>query len=159
MAKEYVTALKESLQKKLNVLDEIYRISMLQQDILSEESADYETFDRYVDDKDVCIEKLEKLDEGFELTYNRVKEELDGNRAAYTDDIRLMQKLISDITEKSASIQALEERNRKGVEEHFAKDRRQARDSKRSVNVAMNYYRNMNGLVGMDTSARMDSKK
>ncbi len=159
MGREYITALKESLEKKLKVLDEIYRISGLQQDLMAQENPDYEVFDRYVDDKDICLEKLEFLDEGFDITYNRVKEELEQNKAAYASEIRAMQDLIRKISERSVSIQAMEERNRRSVEEHFARDRRQARDTKRSVSVAMNYYRSMNGMVGTDTSAKLDSKK
>ena len=67
MNKQYVTALEESLEKKIRVLDEIYRISWLQTEILDKKPMDFERFDTYVDDKDICIEKLNKLDEGFEI--------------------------------------------------------------------------------------------
>ena len=60
-----MTALEESLEKKIRVLDEIYRISRLQTEILDKKPMDFERFDAYVDDKDICIEKLNKLDEGF----------------------------------------------------------------------------------------------
>ena len=57
MNKQYVTALEESLEKKIRVLDEIYRISRLQTEILDKKPMDFERFDAYVDDKDICIEK------------------------------------------------------------------------------------------------------
>ncbi len=159
MGREYVVALRESLQKKLKVLEEIYSLSLLQRELFSADEMDYEAFDRYFDDKDICIEKLNGLDEGFELLYNRVKDEIEANKDAYADEIRLMQDLIRSITEKSTSIQALEERNRKSMEECLAKDRKQAKEGKRSVSVAMNYYRQMNGMSGASGSAKLDKKK
>jgi len=46
MGKEYVIALRESLQKKLKVLEEIRALSLLQQELFSAEEIDYEAFDR-----------------------------------------------------------------------------------------------------------------
>ena len=42
MNKQYVTALEESLEKKIRVLDEIYRISRLQTEILDKKPMDFE---------------------------------------------------------------------------------------------------------------------
>ena len=158
MAEEYVNALKDSLEKKLGVLEEIYRISSLQKDLLDADELDYETFDRYFEAKDICLEKLNLLDDGFELTYNRVKEELSVNKAKYATIISQMQELIGKITDKSTAIEALEARNKDKVSEKFAKERRQAKEGKRSVNIAMNYYRTMSGNHG-DYSTGVDFKK
>lgn len=158
MSREYVVALKESLEKKLKVLEEIYRISKLQTDVINASPMDYEAFDRLVDDKDICLEKLEKLDEGFELVYTRVSDELKTNKSAYSDLILAMQETITKITDKSTAISALEERNRQGLSNVFNKERKELSDGKRSVNVAMNYYKNMTGL-SVDSSQYMDWKK
>ncbi len=158
MSREYVVALKESLEKKLKVLEEIYRISKLQTDVINAQQMDYEAFDRLVDDKDICLEKLEKLDEGFELVYTRVSNELKTNKSAYSDLILAMQETITKITDKSTAISALEERNRQGLSNVFNKERKELSDGKRSVNVAMNYYKNMTGL-SVESSQYMDWKK
>lgn len=158
MSREYVVALKESLEKKLKVLEEIYRISKLQTDVINASPMDYEAFDRLVDDKDICLEKLEKLDEGFELVYTRVSDELKTNKSVYSDLILAMQETITKITDKSTAISALEERNRQGLSNVFNKERKELSDGKRSVNVAMNYYKNMTGL-SVDSSQYMDWKK
>lgn len=158
MSREYVVALKESLEKKLKVLEEIYRISKLQTDVINKQPMDYEAFDRLVDDKDICLEKLEKLDEGFELVYTRVSEELKTNKSEYSELILAMQETITKITDKSTAISALEERNRQGLSNVFNKERKELSDGKRSVNVAMNYYKNMTGL-NVDSSQYMDRKK
>lgn len=158
MGREYVTALKESLEKKLKVLEELYRLCLSQSELLSKEELDYEAFDTLVDEKDICIEKLEKLDEGFEIVYNRVKPELESNKAMYAAEIKAMQELIVKITDKSTSITALEERNKKGVTATIKRDKKGLSESKRSVSVAMNYYKSMNG-INVPDSQYLDKKK
>lgn len=158
MSKEYVTALKDSLEKKLTVLEELYRICQMQAELLSQENLDFEEFDRLFDDKEICIEKISKLDEGFEIVYERVSEELKLNSSEYGLLVERMKELITKITEKSTSINALEERLRNGVSDALIKERKGAADSKRSVNVAMNYYKNMVGSNVPD-SMYMDKKK
>ena len=158
MGREYVTALKESLEKKLKVLEELYRLCLSQSELLNKEELDYEAFDTLVDEKDICIEKLEKLDEGFEIVYNRVKPELESNKAMYAAEIKAMQELIVKITDKSTSITALEERNKKGVTATLKRDKKGLSESKRSVSVAMNYYKSMNG-INVPDSQYLDKKK
>ena len=111
-----------------------------------------------MDDKDICIEKLKKLDEGFEILYEKVAQELKGNRAMYADQIAHMQELITVITDKSTAIQVLEERNKKAVEDVLCRERKELGKGKRSLNVAMNYYRNMSG-AGIAQPSYMDKKK
>lgn len=158
MSKEYIIALKESLEKKLKVLDETYRICQMQFDIISGNDPDYDEFDRLFDDKEICIEKLSKLDEGFEIVYARVSEELKSNSGDYTEIIAQMKGFITQITEVSTSISALEERIRNSVSDALIRERKGIADTKRSVNVAMNYYKNMTG-TGIPDSMYMDKKK
>lgn len=158
MSREYVTALKESLEKKLKVLEELQRMVKSQTELLSNEELDYDAFNDLMDERDILIEKLNKLDEGFELVYSRVSEELKTNKAAYADDITAMQKLITRITELTTSIEAAERRNKQSLDNAFLRDRRKASEGRRSVNVAMNYYKNMSGL-NVNDSRYMDSKK
>ncbi len=158
MSKEHITALRDSLIKKVAVLEEIEHLDRLQNEVLSKEPFDYEAFDRLFTDKDVCMDKIAKLDEGFELVYKRVESELKDNRDAYSDIIKEMQDLISRITELGTSITAAEERNRNALSDTIIKERRGMAEGKRSVNVAMNYYKNMNGLNNPE-SLYMDKKK
>ena len=144
MSEQYLSILQESLKKKSAVLDEIIRISKRQSEILSAEVISFEEFDRCVDDKDVCIEQLNTLDEGFETMYKRVEQELNGNRAKYADWIKACQKLIYEVTEKSVEIQALEARNKQAIETVFKKNRKDYSEGKRSVQAARSYYKNMN---------------
>lgn len=158
MSGQYLTILKESLHKKIHILDEIQRICDYQGKVLNSNPIDYEQFDRYVDDKDICINQLNQLDEGFERVYEKVREELQGNKEAYADWIREAKELITQITEKSVAIQTQESRNKQTVENIFRKERENMGKGKKSMKAAMDYYRNMNG-THVNTSQYMDKKK
>lgn len=158
MDRNYVLALRDSLEKKIGVLDEIFRISTYQSALLQKSPLDYAKFDHYVKDKDICIEKLEKLDEGFETIYERVGEALKTNPSAYATEITQMKELIRQITDKSVEVQALEERNRKAMEQAILTERKELGKGKRSVSVAQKYYRSMSNL-DVNSSRYMDQKK
>lgn len=155
---QYVVAMRESLEKKVKVLEEILRISQHQQKILEKKPMDYKLFDQCVDDKDICIEKIEKMDEGFDLLYQRVGNELKEHREQYAEEIQKMQSLISEITDKSVTIQALEQRNRQALEQIFLEERRELGRGKRSMSVAKNYYQTM-GNMNVAGAQFMDQKK
>ena len=155
---QYLTILVESLKKKIDVLDEIIRICKKQNEILAGQPIDFEEFDRCVDDKDVCLEQLNKLDDGFESLYRKVGQELEANKQLYAGQIKECQTLIAQITDKSVMIQAMEARNKQTIEETFRKERKGYSQGKRSVEVARSYYRNMNNTSVIPPHF-MDQKK
>lgn len=104
------------------------------------------------------IGELTKLDEGFELLYDNVKQELVGNRQKYADQIRNLQELITKITESSVSIQAQEARNKALVENCFKRERQNLGQSRKNSQAVYGYYQNMNNLKGAQ-SQFMDQKK
>lgn len=157
MGKEYIVALRESLEKKLKIMEETYSLCKLQSDVLDSETVDFDRFDQLVDEKDICIDKISKLDEGFELVYQRVQDELLNNKDAYSLEIKRMQELITKITDYGTKIMALEERNKKKVTSALNSERLSIREGRRSVNVAMNYYKGMTGM-GIPESRFMDKK-
>lgn len=158
MSEQYLMILVESLKKKLNVMDELIRLCKMQRDILSAENVKFDEFDKCVDDKDICLEQLQKIDEGFELVYNRVEQELKDNKQKYSAEIKECQTLISQIIEKSMEIQALEARNKQMVEECFKKEKRSLSQGKRSADVARSYYRSMSN-TGAVPPQFLDKKK
>ena len=84
----YIQVLIQSLHQKVEALDSIIEKNQEQYEILSAEEADMDAFEKNIDEKSQYIDKIVFLDDGFEEIYTRVKEELDGNRAAYTEEIR-----------------------------------------------------------------------
>ncbi len=144
MNNTYITALIESLEKKISVLDEIIIKNREQADLLKAEPFSFADFDRNTEEKGVLIFRLEKLDDGFESLYARVKEELDTNRAQYADEIHRMQDMIREITDKSASIQADEARNKAALEQVFKAERARIKSGRSGVKALQSYSQAMN---------------
>ena len=144
MSDTYITALIESLEKKIDVLDLIIRKNVEQAALLKEEPFSFEKFDKNTEEKGILIFRLNKLDEGFESLFGKVKKELDGNREKYASDIKTMQKLITQITEKSTTIQAGEARNKAALEQIFKEERSRLKGSRSNVKAVKSYTQAMN---------------
>ena len=139
--------LEESLVKKIDIMTEIEAENERQKEVLSDpDNVDEVEFDKTVDKKGELIDKLLAIDEGFQLLFDRVKEEVGANKEKYSEQIRRMQELIREITSKSASIEAAEHRNKKLAETYFDTARRKMNSSKQSSAVAFNYYKTMNNF-------------
>ncbi len=65
-----------------------------QMSLLKEEEFLPEKIEKTVEEKSALIEKLLKLDEGFQTLYDKVKEEINGKKEIYKDQIRQLQDLI-----------------------------------------------------------------
>ena len=158
MMENYLNILEESLHKKLEVLEKIESYNMQQNKIFSEEKASLDEFDEAIEEKGRLIEQLSRLDDGFESLYAKVSEELQGNKPKYAEQIKRMQELVKQVTEKSVSIQAQEARNKTLIEEYFAKEREGLRNNRKSSKAAFDYYQSMSRAATM-TPQFMDSKQ
>lgn len=137
--------LEESLVKKIAVMDKISQENEVQKQILSDpDNVDSEGFDKTVEKKGEYIDELLLLDDGFQTLFDKVKAEIGNNKDQYADQIKRMQQLIQEITSKSASIEAMEHRNKKLAEKYFSSEREKLSSGKRSATAAFNYYQNMN---------------
>ncbi len=152
----YLEILTDSLKKKSKVLDEIMQYNSDQENLLRQESISLEELDANMELKDGLIQKLVQLDDGFETLYERIKEQLLMQKDQYKAQIGQMQELISGITEKSVSIQAQEARNKGMIENYFARERGQLRQSRQVSKAAYGYYKSMSNGV---SSQLLDQKK
>ncbi|MCH5338423.1 MAG: flagellar export chaperone FlgN [Acetatifactor sp.] len=143
MTQNYLTLLEESLQNKLQVMDEIQQYNLRQQEVFQSEEVDLDRFDEYVEEKGNLIEKLSSLDNGFERLYSKVSKELADNRDKYKDQIKRLQELVTKVTETSVTIQAQEARNKKLIEDFFQRARDGIRNDRKTSKAAYDYYKNM----------------
>ena len=139
----YVDVLLDSLENKIEILKEIEKKNQEQTKILKAFPFLANEFDQNTEEKGNLIERLSKLDEGFDRVYERVRETLTNEKDVYQKEILKMQTLISEITERSVSIQAEEMRNKKLVEVAFATERQNSKQSKKSSKVSLDYYKSM----------------
>ena len=143
----YLNVLEESLHKKLELLNKIQVYNEAQQQVFSGEDVQVDRFDEYIDEKGKLIEQVLLLDEGFETLYANLSEELKNNRGKYTEQIKCLQELVKQVTEKSIAVQAQEARNKALIEAYFAREKELIGQGRRSSTVAYNYYANVNKAV------------
>lgn len=145
MTKQYLNVLIDSLRKKERILSELITKNEEQAEILGKEEFDEAAFDVNSEEKGRLIKQLNPLDEGFEAVFGHVEEELstEQGRQAYKKEIQQMKDLITSITEKSMTIQAGEQRNKKALENYFSKERERIRSGRTGSKAALNYYNNM----------------
>jgi flagellar biosynthesis/type III secretory pathway chaperone len=139
----YMALLEASLTKKSNILDHLIVLSKEQEIEISRETMDEDHFEGIFQKKDELIETILKLDDGFEQVYQRVKEELNSHPGSYQKEIGRLTSLITEITDKGVSLQAIELRNKSNLEMYLQRKRKVIRDSKVSMKSANNYYKNM----------------
>lgn len=157
MEKQYIQMMLESLQKKEQVLDGLLVQSEKQKEVLSAQEVDWDSFDQITVVKGELIDELLKLDEGFDALFERVKEPLTAQKDVYKTEIGFMQATIRSLTDKSAELEALEQRNKKMVESRMAESRQAIRQSKLGSQAAMQYYQRMNRINTIDPQL-MDKK-
>ncbi len=160
MGKQYLSIMEQSLEKKIEILDRIITKNEEQNVLLKDPNMKWEDFDDNANRKMELIEEIDKLDEGFEDLFERVKEQLQapGGKEKYAQQIVRMQELIRRITEKSASIQAQEARNKVLVEQYFQQSRERIRKGRTSSKAAMDYYKSMS-QTSFVQSHFLDDKK
>ena len=136
----------QSLIKKNELLDRMIRQNAVQEEILKREEFDMDAFDAAIDTQSAYVEQLDRLDQGFESVYDRVREELMENRERYRDEITRMKEQIQQITDKIVTINAGNMRNKMLAENQFKKKRQEIGAGASKNRVARNYYNSMNNL-------------
>lgn len=154
----YVDIMIDSLTKKEELLKQIVDYNEAQQTIVTAPEFKEEAFEKNVADKGEVVEKILRLDEGFNSVFNRIKEELQTNKGKYAKDIEHLKELVASVTDLGVRIQAQELRNKQLVEKRFAQMRKELSQAKRTTSTANAYYKNVNNLNQYE-SHFLDQKK
>ena len=139
----YLTIMIQSLKKKSAVLDAVIELNIRQKEELENPGLDPDDFDACVEEKAKQIEQLELLDTGFQEVYDKIKADLQTNQQEYREEIAEMQEYIRRLTDKSATIQAQEARNKDLMTQKFASVRKQVKEVRKSQKVVNQYYKSM----------------
>lgn len=145
----YIQILIESLKKKIEILDTLLALNTKQAEIIRTEDS-LDEFDALVDEKAKQIAVLDKLDTGFETIYQHVRPEMTQHSEQYREQIREIQSLIKELTDRSVKVETTEKRNKQAIEQYFSKARKDIHESRKSVNVASSYYKNMTNTQYVD---------
>lgn len=155
----YINVLRDTLQKKKNVLEQILAASQQQKIILQKEAFDEEAFMQTISVKEKLLIDLEKLDQGFEQIYERVSLAIKHNKDKYKNEILEIQKLIQQIIDLGVSIRVLEEENKNRFPICLTQKKSHIRNFKVSSRAVTNYYKNMPNIHQDGQSYFMDKKK
>lgn len=135
--------LEDSLSLKIDIMRQLQLLCQEQQEILQDAEATPEQLEDNMEKKAKLVARLEHLDVGFDQMYQKVQEELSGNRQKHKDAIQRMQDMIREITDRNVRLLAMERHNKTLAEEKFASVRTQARDVRKSSQAVSSYYQNM----------------
>ncbi len=156
--KAYIQMLIESQEKKISLLEEALELDEKQLELIRSENPDLDEIESSLDRKGRIVEELDKLDDGFESVYAKVRDELIENKEAHKDEIKRLQELISKITELLVKIQAEELRGNDEVERFLKSRKSRLKGNKSSVKAANTYALNMRKVNKID-SFFVDKKK
>ena len=154
---DYIQIMIESLKKKSELLNDIIGFNEKQHDCVADkkyEEVDWDEFNLVIAQKESVIERIVKMDEGFQSLYDRVKEQLNDDKDKYAEQIRQIQKLIETVTGQGVKITTGEERNRKIIEKLFSGRKKEIKRTRNSLKVASSYAQTMSGDFGMDLSSQ-----
>ena len=153
----YLQIMIDSLVQKEELLKQIVDYNEKQQAIITAAEFDDQAFEQNLSDKGELVEKILKLDEGFNSVFNRVKDEVQHNKAKFKQPLQRLKELVSAVTDMGVRIQAQELRNKQLVEKRFAQMRKELSNAKRATSKANAYY-NANKLNNYE-SHFLDQKK
>lgn len=148
----------EALEKKERILRQILDKSKIQLNVAEAETLDVERFDKLVDDKASLLDEMVKLDEGFDSTYQRVKDELLTQKDKYKKEIVVLQKLIENGVDLGARISAAETRTKNKLSVSLARSKKELVQKRVSTKVASDYYKTSNNFKHA-SSFFLDKKK
>ena len=121
-------------------------------------SFDQEDFDKTMEKKGLLLEKLDKLDKGFEETYQLVREEVIEHKETYADQIHTLQSLVQSVVDKGVALKVKESRLKTQLDAYFEKERMALHQKTLSNKVAKGYANSMSRMNYIDPQL-MDRKK
>lgn len=154
----YLEMLAASLEKKEELLKALVGLTGQQEQVLAEDELDMEAFDKLLQKKQSYVERLEKMDQGFEQVYQRIRETIQGNPGSYRGRIQELQEKIGHLTEIGVSLEVQERRNKERFDFLLSSSRSKIRNYKVSNQAAAQYYKNMANRFRGD-SYFVDKKK
>lgn len=141
----YVNMMIDSLRKKKAILDDLYALTIKQEELLTKESMDTDEFEKTTEDKGSFLDELNHLDEGFDSLYKKLETELMARQAEYADEISMMKGLIREITDTSSKIQVTEKKNYDRFQKFVADERVKIKKANLNNQTASTYAKNMAG--------------
>ena len=136
---------RESLEKKVELLNLISNENEIQSRVLSDPNATPDEFQATIDNKDKWITDISTLDNGFSAIFEKVKPLLENQKPKYRDEIARMKDLVRQITDLTTQVEKQEKENYLLAQQKFAGVRKQVQKIRKSQSAVSTYYKSMNG--------------
>lgn len=154
----YIAILIDSLKKKSKLLDDISAENARQLQAIKAEPMDEDVFEDTIAKKEEYIQQLNVMDSAFQKVYDRVKLQLQEDKAQYASEIQEMQRLVQEVMDKTVDIQTEEARNKEAFANFAVMIRQKVKTAKTAKKVVSGYYDSMNKLNALEPQF-MDQKK
>lgn len=149
----------EVLGKKISLMEEIKTLTEDQKRLLENESFDFDTFNKLMNHKQIGIDKIIDLDEGFQITFSNIRSSIEAQPKLYKTKIEQMKEYIKRIGELGITITVQEERNKTKFAEKSIQEKNKVKEFRVNKKNVANYYANINRQQGSDQAHFFDSKK
>lgn len=140
-------------------MKEIKQYTKEQERLLNEDEFNYKLFNNIMDNKQIRIDKIVEIDDGFVPMFERVKGILNSQPKLYQQEIKKMQQLIQRISDISVNIQASEQKNKLLFDNKIVAYKKQVKIYRNNKSVVTNYYDNIKKQNKSNGSVFFDSKK
>lgn len=155
----YIHVLKDTLQKKRDVMRQIYEATVQQKQLLQSGKFKEDEFQKTLDLKEQLLSELEQLDVGFEKIYERVAVAIKYNKELYKEEIQKAQQHIQEIMDLSVSIHAMEEQNKLRFSVCMTERRKHLGTIRTNSRMVNNYYKSMPNVHKAGNTYFLDEKK
>ena len=154
-----VTLLLDTLKKKEQLLSEIEKYTMEQAKLLAQPELDLRAFNNLMSNKQVRIELLNKIDDGFKVTFDRVKHVLTAQPDLYREAIIEMKRLIQVVNDLGINIRVQEQRNKQNFEAKSKNVKGEVKTYRNHKAAVAKYQNNYAKMKKADEPHFFDSKK
>jgi Tfp pilus assembly protein PilW len=147
------------LNKKVLLLQELFELTKAQGGLLNEEDFRVEVFNELMNQKQERIDQVMNIDDGFKLTYEKIRFQIEGNKELYKEEIQQMKDLIVAVGDLGVAITVQEEKNKNLFSLKSNTEKSKIKDFRKSKQTVANYYNSMNNQKNAERSYFFDSKK
>ncbi|VDN48554.1 conserved protein of unknown function [Petrocella atlantisensis] len=154
-----VDILVEALEKKKVLLEEILDYSKEQSNLLMKEDFNTTSFNNIMSNKQIRIDKLIQIDEGFESAFDRIKSTLKAQPSLYKEAIEKMKQHITEVSDLGVEIQVTEMRNKQRFDLKSQNIKGDVKNFRNQRTAVSSYHNNYNKQKKADQPHFFDSKK
>ena len=143
MVEKELKQFEQNLIKKNELLDRLHGLNDKQSALLKDAELEVEVFDACMDEQDELLQELIGLDEDMVGMYETLRSEkidVDGPCTLQTEKIKA---LISQIMDKTNSLQEKEQIVKQKLDVYFECERKNLGEVRKTSKAAMDYYKSM----------------